>query len=91
MKQYRATKKALKLDVEKKQKSVNTLTDAIKARRARKELQTLAIEQANKTADTLEEIGKTTKELINAGKNIKKSHKKKRGKKSKSKQIIFIL
>ncbi len=38
MKQYRATKKALKIDVEKKQKSVNTLTDAIKARRARHEL-----------------------------------------------------
>jgi hypothetical protein len=85
MKQYRATKKALKLDVEKKQNSVNTIADAIKARRARKEMQTLAIEQANKTADKLEEIGKTAKELINTGKNIKKSHKKKRGKKSKSK------
>jgi hypothetical protein len=82
MKQYRATKKALKLDVEKKQKSVNTLTDAIKARRARNELQTLAIEQANKTADKLTEIGKTAKEIIESGK--KKSHKKKkRGKKSK--------
>ncbi len=57
MKQYRATKKALKLYVEKKQKSVNTLTDAIKARRARNELQTLAIEQANKTADKSTEIG----------------------------------
>ena len=81
MKQYRATKKALKLDVEKKQKSVNTLTDAIKARRARNELQTLAIEQANKTADKLTEIGKTAKEIINSGK--KKSHKKKKGRKSK--------
>ncbi len=70
MKQYRATKKALKLDVEKKQNAVNTLTDAMKASRARKELQTLAIEQANKTADKLAEIGKTAKELINAGKNI---------------------
>jgi hypothetical protein len=74
MKQYRATKKVLKLDVE----SVNTLTDVIKARRARNELQTLAIEQANKTADKLTEIGKTAKEIINNGK--KKSHKKKRGK-----------
>ena len=81
MKQYRATKKALKLDVDKKQKSVNTLTDAIKARRARNELQTLAIEQANKTADKLTEIGKTAKEIINSGK--KKSHKKKKGRKYK--------
>ncbi len=79
MKQYRATKKALKLDVEKKQKSVNTLTDAIKARRARNESQTLAIEQANKTADKLTEIGQTAKEIINSGK--KKSHKKKQGRK----------
>ena len=85
MKKYRATKKSLKLDVEKKQNATNTIADAIKARRARKELQTLAIEQANKTADKLGEIGNTAKELINAGKNIKKSHKKKRGKKSKSK------
>ena len=69
MKQYRATKKALKL--EKKQNAVNTITDAIRARRARKELQTLAIEQANKTGDKLAEIGKTAKELINTGKNIK--------------------
>ena len=61
MNQYRATKKALKLDVEKKQNAVNTITDAIRARSARKELQTLAIEQANKTADKLAEIGKTAK------------------------------
>ncbi len=81
MKQYRANKKALKLDVEKKQKSVNTLTDAIKARGTRNGLQTLAIEQANKTADKLTEIGKTAKEIINSGK--KKSHKKKKGRKSK--------
>ncbi len=59
MKQYRAKKEALKLDVEKKQNSVNTIADAIKARKARKESQRLAIEQANKTADKLEEIGKT--------------------------------
>ncbi len=63
MKQCRATKKALKLDVEKKQKSVNTITDAIKARRGRNELQSLAIEQADKTADKLAGIGKTAKEV----------------------------
>ncbi len=53
MKQYRSTEKALKFDIEKNQKSVDTLTDAIKARRARNELQTSAIEQANKTADKI--------------------------------------
>jgi hypothetical protein len=36
MKQYRANKKSLKLEVEKKQKSMNTLTDAIRARKARR-------------------------------------------------------
>ncbi len=77
------TKKSLKLEVERKQKKTNTITDAIEARRARNELRTLAIEQANKKTDKLSEIGKTTKELINSGKYIKKSHKKKGGKKSK--------
>ncbi len=43
MKQYRATKKALKLDVQKKQKSISTIPDAI-SRRAGNELQILAIE-----------------------------------------------
>ena len=88
MKQYRATKKALKLDVEKKQNAVNTLTDAIRARSARKELQTLAIEQANKTADKLSEIVENAKELIKKGKTItEKSQipKKKRGRKPKAK------
>ncbi len=56
MKQYRANKKALKLDVEKKQKAVNTLTDATRcyksrARKAKKELLSLAVEKANKTAN----------------------------------------
>ena len=53
MKQYRANKKALKLDVEKKQKAVNTLTDAIRASKAKKEELSLAIESANKTANKL--------------------------------------
>ena len=51
MKQYRANKKSLKLEVEKKQKSMNTLTDALRARKAKKELLSLAIENANKTAN----------------------------------------
>ncbi len=48
MKQYRAAKKTFKLD--------KYNYRCYKARRARNELQTLAIEQANKTADKLTEI-----------------------------------
>jgi hypothetical protein len=61
---------------------VNTIADAIKARSTRKELQTLAIEQANKAADILEEIGNTAKELINAGKNIKNHKRRSEGRNS---------
>ena len=85
MKQYRASKKTLKKDIETKNKAINAISDAIKAKRARKELQTLAIEQANKTADKLAEIGNTAKELIKAGKNNNKSPKKKRGRPPKAK------
>ncbi len=76
---------------EMKQNSVNTISDAMKARRARKEFQTLAIEQANKTADKLAEIGKTAKELINSGKNIKKSHKKKRGRNPNPNRLLLYI
>ena len=60
MKQYRANKKSLKLEVEKKQKSINTLTDAIRARKAKKELLSLAIENANKTANKLSGVDKAS-------------------------------
>ena len=60
MKQYRANKKSVKLEVEKKQKSMNTLTDAIRARKAKKELLSLAIENAIKTANKLSGIDKTS-------------------------------
>ena len=49
MKVYRANQRQLKKEVAKK--SMNTLTDAIRARKARKELLSLAIEKANKTAN----------------------------------------
>ena len=49
MKVYRAKPRQLKKEVAKK--SMNTLTDAIRARKARKELLSLAIEKANKTAN----------------------------------------
>ena len=51
MKAYRAKQRQLKKEVETKQKSINTLTDAVRARKARKELSSLAIEKANKTAN----------------------------------------
>ena len=51
MKAYRAKQRQLKKEVETKQISINTLTDAIRARKARKELSLLVIEKANKTAN----------------------------------------
>ncbi len=45
--------------MQKNHKSINKLTDAIRARKARKELLALATENANKTADKLSEIDKT--------------------------------
>jgi hypothetical protein len=61
MKEYRAKQKQFKKNVEKKQKSLNTLTDAMKERNTRKELQTLAITKANETANKLTEIGARAK------------------------------
>jgi hypothetical protein len=55
MKQYRASKKQIKTQIEQKQKSINTLTDAIKARKARQELLSRAVAKANETALLLEE------------------------------------
>ena len=52
MKEYRAKKKALQKDVEKKQKSINTLTDAIRARKARQELLLLAKAKELKMKET---------------------------------------
>ena len=42
------------------QKIVDTLTDAIRARKSRKELLSLAIESVNKEASKLSEIDKTS-------------------------------
>ncbi len=60
MKQYRANKKSSKSDVDKKPKSINTLSHAIRARKARKELLSLTNENANKTADKWSGIDKTS-------------------------------
>ena len=40
--------------------SINTLTDAIRARRAKKELQALAIESAKKTANKLSGLDRSS-------------------------------
>ena len=45
MKEYRAKQRALKTEIEKKQKSSNTLTDAIRARKARMEINKLRDEK----------------------------------------------
>jgi hypothetical protein len=50
-------KKAIKKDVEKK--AINTLKDAIRTRAARRQMEAAAIENANRTADELTDIGKT--------------------------------
>ena len=52
MNENRAKKKALQKDVEKKQKSINTLTDAIRARKARQELLLLAKAKELKMKET---------------------------------------
>ena len=63
MKAYIAKQRHLKKDVGKNQnlKSISTLTDAIRAKQARKELLSLAFESANKTANNFSEIDKTSK------------------------------
>ena len=57
MKEYRAKKKVIIKDVEKK--AINTFTDAIRTRAARRQMEAAAIENANRTADELTDIGKT--------------------------------
>ena len=90
MKEYRAKKRAVKNETDKKQKSINTLTDAIRAQKARQELLSRAIESANKTANRLTEIGSNAKELIQRGKNMKETPKK-RGRPSKVQNYYFIV
>jgi hypothetical protein len=72
MKAYRAKQRQLKKDVGKNQKTVNTLTDAISARKARKEFLSLAIESANKTANKLSEMYITShlSQIATVGSNL---------------------
>jgi hypothetical protein len=60
MKAYGAKQRQLKKDVGKNQNSINTLTNAIKAKKARQEFFSLAMERANKTANEFAEIDKTS-------------------------------
>ena len=90
---YRAKQRQLKKDVGKNQNAINTLTNAIKAKKARQELLSLAIERANKTANKFSEIDKTShlsqvatvgSNLSAIGEKMEQSPKSKRGRKPKS-------
>ena len=96
MKEYRAKKKALKNNVEKKQKAINTIADAVKARAARRQMEAAAIEKATKTAYKLTGIdahvktlhtaaNKTGNKLTEIGEKLKQSPKNKPGRPPKSK------
>jgi hypothetical protein len=95
MKAYREKQRQSKKDVGTKQnqKAVNTLTDAIKARKAKKELLALAIESANKTANKFSEIDKTShlsqvatvgSNLSEIGEKLLQPRRSKRGRPAKS-------
>ena len=87
MKQYRASKKQIKTQIEQKQKSINTLTDAIKARKARQELLSRAVAKANETALLLEEQANKARLVLNNAKTSlnqpKPTEKRKRGRPAK--------
>jgi hypothetical protein len=87
MKQYRASKKQIKTQIEQKQKSINTLTDAIKARKARQELLSRAVAKANETALLLEEQSNKARLVLNNAKTSlnqpKPTEKRKRGRPAK--------
>ncbi len=72
MKAYRAKQRQLKKDVGKNQNAINTLTNAIKAKKARHELLSLAIERAHKTANKFSEIDKISNlsQLATVGSNL---------------------
>lgn len=95
MKEYRAKQRQLKKDVGTKpnQKTVNTLTDAIRARKAKQELLALAIESANKTANKLSGIDRSSQlsqlgtignRLLEIGEKLQQPPKSKRGRPVKS-------
>jgi hypothetical protein len=87
MKQYRASKKQIKTQIEQKQKSINTLTYAIKARKARQELLSRAVAKANETALLLEEQSNKARLVLNNAKTSlnqpKPTEKRKRGRPAK--------
>ena len=73
VKTFRNKEREQKKILNDKLKSLNTLTDAIKARKARQEIQIKAIERANKTDEDLQKSIKKTKQIIKEGKaKIKK-------------------
>ncbi len=93
MKTYRAKQRQWKKDVEKNQKQLVRMTDAIRAKKARQEILSLAIESANKTANKFSEIAKTSKlsqiatvgsKLSQIGERLQQVSKNKRGRPPKS-------
>ena len=93
MKAYRAKQRQLKKDVGKDHKAISTLTDAIRARKAKKELLALAIETANKTANKLtgldrssqlSQLGTVGSKLSEIGERLQQQPKRKRGRPLKS-------
>ena len=91
MKQYRASKKQIKTQIEQKQKSINTLTDAIKAKKARQELLSRAVAKANETALLLKEQSNKARLVLNNAKTSlnqpKPTEKRKRGRPAKKQSI----
>ena len=65
---FRAREKLQKQSIQQKFNAVDTLTNAIRARKARKAMQIAAIENANKAANKLTDIGDIIRGLINEGK-----------------------
>ena len=84
MRKYRANQKQLK---DKKQNAMNIISNALKARKARQEVLSLAITKANKTANKLLDQQSNINDIIKTGKELmqkpRTATKSKRGRKPK--------
>ena len=67
---FREREKSKLETIQSKLNAVSTLTNAIRARKARKAMEMAAIEKANKTGNELTDIGNIIKGLIKTGKTI---------------------
>ncbi len=84
MRKYRANQKQLK---DKKQNAMNIISNALKARKARQEVLSLAITKANETANKLLDQQSNINDIIKTGKELmqkpRTATKSKRGRKPK--------